>query len=160
MAISKQDRIIIPHLRRDARISLTNLSRQTGVPVSTAYEHLKKLRRDGVLSPISLLDFAQLGFHTRILVALKVDVPLREKLEEYLSRNPHTNSLYRIDNGYSLMLDGIFRNMRESEDFMEELESEFRIHRRAIFYVLGDLKREVFLSDPVIGGVALSNQSP
>jgi DNA-binding Lrp family transcriptional regulator len=155
MAISKQDRIIIPHLRKDSRISLTALSRHTGVPVSTAFEHLKRLRSDGVLCPISLLDFAHLGFHTRILVALKVDMPLREKLEEYLSRSPHTNSLYRIDNGYSLMLDGIFRDMRESEDFMEELESEFMISRRAVFHVLGDLRREAFLSDPVMGGIAL-----
>jgi hypothetical protein len=39
---------------------------------------------------------------------------------------------------------------------MEELESEFRVRRRAVFHVLGDLRREVFLSDPLMGEIAFN----
>lgn len=148
MAIKKRDISMIPYLRQDARTTLTDLCRKTGIPISTAYERLKSLRKAGVLKFTALLDFAQLGFTTRIVVAVKVDREARDEFEQYLLNHLQVNSVFRVNNGFSYLMDSVFKDMREAEDFIESMEANFKLRKKMVFYVIGDLKSEAFLSDP------------
>ena len=148
--LAERDIRIISQLRKDGRMTLTELSKRTGVPVSTAFERLKALRSKGLVKFTALVDFGSLGFNSRVFLAIKVNKGMREKAEEYLTGHSQVNSVYRINNGFTLMIDGVFRdNMREAEDFIEELESRFRIRKREVFFILGEVKREAVLSDSV-----------
>jgi len=146
--VLKRDLSIVSHLRKDARITLTTLSKKTGIPVSSVFEKLKSFRASGLVQPTALVDFEKLGFNARVLIALKVDKDIRDQVEKHFSSHWQINTEHRVNNGYSIFADCVFRCMREAEDFLEDLETRFRIRKKMVFYALGDIKRGAFLSNP------------
>ena len=70
--MKKQDTLIVSLLRENSRMSLTDMSRITKIPVSTLYDKIKIYNKGLIMKHTTLVDFAQLGFSTRARVLLKV----------------------------------------------------------------------------------------
>jgi len=147
--MKKTDTVIISALRNNGRVRLTELSRKTGLPVSTLHERLKKYTKEGLLSPKALLDFAKMGYTGRAQVLLAVEQADREQLFNHLKMHPNVNSLYKINNGWHLLMECIFEDMYALEEFIEGLEHKFPITRKEAHYILGELKREAFYTQPL-----------
>ena len=146
--MKKTDSVIITALRHNGRIRLTELSRKTGLPISTLHERLKKYIKQGLLFPRALLDFAKLGYAGRAQVLLAVEQTDREQLFNHLKVHPNVNSLYKINNGWHLLMECIFEDMYSLEEFIEGLEQKFSITRKEAHYILGELRREAFYTQP------------
>ncbi len=146
--IMNKDILIMSHLRRNSRESLTEMSKQIKVPISTIYDKLKIHEKTTIVKYTSLIDFAKLGFNTRAHIALKVEREQREEVIEYLVRHKHVNSVFKINNGFDFMLDVIFKHVKDMEDFLDTLESRYQIKAKQVFYIITDIKREAFLSNP------------
>jgi len=142
--MNKKDLKIISQLRTDARMSLTDMSRKINIPISTIFDRLKS--NDFIVKHTSLLDFTNLGF-TKANIFLKVEREDKEALKEFLVKNNVVNSFYRINNGFDFMLECIFRQMKDLEEFNDLLESKFKIKETKSFFVIEDIKREMFLTD-------------
>ena len=85
--MNKKDLLILSNLRKNARMSLTNMSKSTHIPISTIFDRLK-LHESGLIKKhTSLIDFEKLGFNTRANVCIKVDKEKREEIKEYLKLN-------------------------------------------------------------------------
>jgi len=69
-----RERLLLSHFRRNARESLTTISRETRVPVSTIFDKLKHYERQFIRKHTTLVDFSKLGYMTRANVMLKVAV--------------------------------------------------------------------------------------
>ncbi|MCX6707563.1 MAG: Lrp/AsnC family transcriptional regulator, partial [Candidatus Woesearchaeota archaeon] len=82
-------------------------------------------------------------------IALKVPRDCRDSLKSYLLKEPIINSVYRINNGYDFMIEAFFRNVNEVHEFVEGLE-RFRVKNPEEYYVLEEIKKEAFMSDPEI----------
>lgn len=148
--MKKTDATIINAFRTDGRMQLTELSRKTGLPVSTLHERLRKYVHQGVLKPSALLNFKKVGYDARAHILLAADPCVKEKLHTALSSNPHVNSLYRINNGWHYLLECVFPTMYDLELFVEKLEQQFPIKRKEVHYTLDELKREAFLAGPTL----------
>lgn len=148
--MNKKDILIISNLRIDARMPLTKMSRRTNIPVSTIFDRLKINENGLIKKHTCILDFSKLGYNVRANIAFKVETKDRESLKEYLLKHESANSVYKINNGFDFMIEGVFREIREMEDFIEDLEKRFRILDKRSFYIIEDLKREEFLSKPQI----------
>ncbi|MFO8016568.1 MAG: Lrp/AsnC family transcriptional regulator [Candidatus Woesearchaeota archaeon] len=148
--MEKQDFQIISRLRSNARKNLSRISRETGIPVSTIFERLKRYEKELIRKHTALLDFSKLGYDIRVSIILKVPKENRDALKCFLMKQEGINSLYRINNGYDYLVDAVFRNMQEVIDFMETLD-EFKA-RKECYYLLEEIKREDFMSDPVLTG--------
>ena len=138
---------IVAHLREDSRMSLTKMSKSTGIPVSTLFEKMKKNAGNIIKKNTCLIDFSKVGMNTRAKIALKTIPEQRNSLREFLEKNNNVNSLFKINNGYDYMLDVIFQNMKELEDFLEKLEQEFKIKSKHVFYVIEEIAQEKFLNN-------------
>ncbi len=145
--ISKKDMLIISSLRKNARMNLTSMSRKTGIPVSTIFDKIKCFQNDIVTKHTTLINFDLLGYNTRTKIILKVNKEDKEALKQYLTKNQNINSLYRINNGFDFMIEGVFRNIKEMEEFLEKIEERFNIEQKEYFYVIDELKRESFMTD-------------
>ncbi|MFC1719447.1 Lrp/AsnC family transcriptional regulator [Candidatus Poribacteria bacterium] len=148
MKLGKRELAIISHLRQDGRITLKAIGRKVNAPISTVFERLKLFKKSGLIRPTVLLDFTELGFASRILVAIKIDREIREEVENYLVTHPNVNTVQHVNNGFSLMFEALFIDMRASEYFIEDLDHQFKLRKKMVFYILGESKREAFLSDP------------
>lgn len=146
--LSKKELVVISHLRRDCRETLTEMSRKTNIPVSTIFQKIKRSEGSIIKKNTCLVDFAKLGFNTRAKVVIQALASSKAELLSFLLKHQNVNSVYKINNGYDFMIEGIFRNMRELEEFLEMLQEKFRIKKQETYFIIDDLKRESFLSDP------------
>ncbi|MFO8016503.1 MAG: Lrp/AsnC family transcriptional regulator [Candidatus Woesearchaeota archaeon] len=148
MEINKE-KLLISHLRQNARKNLTAISRSTGIPVSTLFEKIKQLERGVIKKHTALLDFSRLGFDVRVNFALKAGKQARDRVKEFLMKDARVNSVYRVNNGYDFFVECIFRSMKEASDFSEKLE-ELKVKEVKEYYILDELKKEEFMGDPVL----------
>lgn len=146
--MNQKDLKIIAYLRNNARMPLTIMSRKTRIPVSTIFDRLKFSEQSVIVKHTSLLDFGKLGYNTRANITLKVDRDDKEQLKEYLMKNQFVNSVYKINNGFDFMVEGIFKQINDLEIFIDELEKRFKILDKKYFFIIEDLKREAFMSNP------------
>lgn len=146
--IPKKDIEIAAHLRQNARVKLTVLSRMTGLPVSTLFDHVRMLEGLCITRLAALLDFRKLGFGTCATIFVKAAKDRRNELRKHLLCSMNVNSLMRVNNGYDFMAECVFRDMQGLEDFCEHLEHEHGVKSKEVHFVIEELKREGFLSDP------------
>lgn len=153
-AVNSRDLLILSHLRRDARVKLTKLSRATRIPVSTLFDKIRAYQVNSIVSKnASLVDFSKLGYQARALVMFSAHRNDRAKLEQVLARNRNVNSLFKVNNGWDFTAEVVFPGIREVEEFVEEVEEQVRLKAKQVFYMVEELKREAFLSTPGLVGI-------
>jgi DNA-binding Lrp family transcriptional regulator len=134
-------------LRRDGRQSLTALSRETGVAVSTLHDRLRTW--SGLRRATVLLDFAQLGgVHTWIVISA---VPARHLggVEAYLMRHPAVNTVQRVLSDADFLVEIFVPDLRAVEDFVNALHMQWSVGASRLLYVVRDAAREAYLTEPL-----------
>ncbi len=144
--MKKSDWEMIACLRKNGRETLTKISKKTKVPISTLYDKLRSQKMSIITKHTCLLDFARIGFNTRAKISMKVDKDCRDDIKAFLMADQNVNSLYKINNGYDYMIEVVFRNLKDLEEFIDRLEERFRILEYKVYYIIDDLKRESFMS--------------
>lgn len=146
--MNQKDLKIITYLRQNARMPLTKMSKKIQVPVSTIFDRLKLNENNLIVKHTCLLDFSKLGYSVRANILIRVDREDKEALKEFIVKNQSINSVYKINNGFDFMIEGIFKQIKDVEDFIESLENKFKIIDKKEFFIVEDLKREEFMSNP------------
>lgn len=144
--LKKKDLVLTAYLRQNARSSLTVLSRKTGVPVSTIFDRLKSNHL--ILKSTALLDFGKLGYTTRANLLVKAKKNGKSVLKDFLFKSFNVNSLYKVNNGFDFMAECVFKDIRELEAFLEVLDERFAVKTKEVHYIIDELKKEAFLSQP------------
>lgn len=142
--VKKSDLKFISYLRKNSRQTLTKISKHTRIPISTLYDKLKLHEGSIIIKHTTLIDFARLGFNCRANMLLRTARETRNKLGSYLKAHPAINNLYRINNGFDFLAEGVFSHVKDLEDFLEELEKTFALTEKKTHYVIEDIKREEF----------------
>ncbi len=136
-------------LRIDGRQPLTEISRKIHMPVSTLFDKVKSNKDSMIRRFTCLLDFRRIGFNCRAQIVLRVKKEERGEIQKHLLKHPNVNSAYKINNGYDFLIETVFKEIRELDLFLEKLDEKFKIHEKSVYYIIEDLARERFLTDPV-----------
>src|SRR4030043_361574 len=90
------DLLIVSHLRRDARITLTQMSRQTRIPISTIFDKIRGFKETGLIRKnTSIISFDRFGFNAKALIFLSTSREERGQLIDILTMNANGNSLFK-----------------------------------------------------------------
>ncbi|MFP4523128.1 MAG: Lrp/AsnC family transcriptional regulator [Candidatus Nanoarchaeia archaeon] len=144
--ILKKDIVLLQQLRANARTSLTQMSKQTRIPISTLFDRLRANEDSLITKHTSLVDFKKLGYDARAQVLLKVPFQFRSHLESYLRVHDSVNSLFRLANGFHFLVECIFPSISQVEPFIRLLEEKFGVFEYQTNYIVDDIKREGFFS--------------
>ena len=144
--LEKNDLVIMSRLRTDARESLTRMSRKTSIPVTTIHKKVKGFEKNLIKKYVALLDFTNIGYNTRAMIVLRAKKELKDNLKEFLLDNRSVNSVYKINNGFDFMIEVIFKEIGEVEFFVEQIENDFKVDKKEIYYIINEINRESFLS--------------
>ncbi len=144
--LKEKELLLLAHFRKDARANLTKISKDTGVPVSTIFDKLNGYKNGIITRFTTLLDFQKLGYDIRVNFILKVEKSRKEELMNFLLKHGSVNSVFRINNDFDFLAEGIFRNMQELNEFTEEL-NKYNVLQKHEHFILQDLKREAFMAD-------------
>ena len=148
VSMKNKDVLIMSYLRQDSRMALSKLSKKTGIPISTIFDRLK-LKGNGIIERhTALINFGMLGFTARAQIMLKSGKHDKKKLEQYLIKSFNVNNLYKVNNGFDFLIECICRDLKEMEDFLDKIDKQFVIKTKEVHYIVEDLRREAFLSDP------------
>lgn len=144
--LKPSDMKLIAELRQDARQTLTEISKKTKIPISTLYDKLKLQEKEVITKHTTILDFNKLGYNCRANVMLKAGREDKEALCSYLKAHASVNNLFKVNNGYDFLAEFVFPNVKEMEEFMEELEQKFKLEARQTNYIIDEMAREKFLA--------------
>ena len=97
-------------------------------------------------SNTTLIDFNKLGYIVRANIILKIDDDNIYNIREYLMNHNSVNSAYKINNGFNFIMEGVFKDVKEMDEFIDELEIKFKLIEHKSFFILEDVKREGFLT--------------
>ena len=147
MSFNKKELIILSHLRQNARKSLTEIFRQTGVPVSTLFDKLKKYEKGLIKKNTVLLNFNKLGFGVRVKILLKAAKDQKENLRIHLVNSHNVNSVSSVTNGFDFLIEALFRNLKDMQQFSDNIE-QFNLTKKEEFFIIEEFKSESFLSQP------------
>jgi DNA-binding Lrp family transcriptional regulator len=144
IVMRKQDWLMLSFLRQNGRVRLTQIARKTGAPVSTIFDRLRN--HPAIAKHTALLNYERLGFGTRAHLILKAKN--KTAMIDHLRKHPLVNNLYVINNGWDAMVEGVFRDMKSLEEFVDELDVKFGLKAKEVHYIIEELLREAFLADP------------
>jgi Lrp/AsnC family leucine-responsive transcriptional regulator len=144
--VGQVDLKILSSLRKNSRDTLTNISRVTGIPISSVFDRLKRLEAIGVIKKhTSLLDMKKIGIHTRVIILFKTKERVKKEFESWLMENELINTLVKVSGGWTIMAEALFKDTGSLESFMEKCEKSFDLREISVLHILKDLKRESFL---------------
>jgi DNA-binding Lrp family transcriptional regulator len=147
--LDERDVLILSSLRKNARMKLTEMSKLTRIPVSTLFDKVTAYEGSAVRRFTALVRFESLGYQARALVTLSLrNKNDREELQRLLEKHDNVNSLYKINNGWDFLVEVVFHNMKEVEDFVSDLEEKVRVKNKKVFYVIDEVFKEEFLANP------------
>jgi DNA-binding Lrp family transcriptional regulator len=148
--VNKNDLLLLAHLRMNDREHLREIARKTQVPVSTLYDRLQSQIDSSIIRHTCLLDFSAVGFAVKAHVLFKINKCDRDSVHKFLMKSFNVNNLFRINNGYDFIAEFVFRSISEMEFFFDSIDQKFSIKSKEVHYIIEDLRREAFLSDPVV----------
>lgn len=149
--LDKNDIRVLASLRDNAREKLVKISRNIDLPVSTIYDRMVMLEREVIKKKTVLLNLPKIGYNTRAIIVMKVKREQRAELKKFLTRCKNMNNLLKINNGYDYLVEVVFKHVKDLEDFLEDLDEQFKLLEKNVYYIIDDLERESFLSQERLG---------
>ena len=141
-----KDYTILGRFRKDARMSLTKMSRKTRIPVSTIYDRMKKMDENGIIEKkTALVDFRKIGYEIKSLMLLETDKDDKKEVQRFLQNYTNVNGISRINNGFDFFVEAIFKSIEGFDEFLKELKT-FDIVTKKEFFVMEDVQKETYLT--------------
>ena len=141
--MNEQERYLISYLRKDAKTSLSSLSKQISMPISTIYDKINRLHRNLVITKYTaLVDFVKMGYNHHAHLVLKVNKTQRKELQLFLQKHQAVNSLHEINGGFDFWVETLHKDIKEYTAFLEGLKDNFQILALHEYQVIGEVERE------------------
>jgi len=103
--IDEVDRTILGSLREDARISLRDMSRRSGISDATIQFRLKRMKANGVIDRFTIMaNPTATGYMVTAIILVQTDNERHDQVVEALALVPEITEVYEILGEYDLFL--------------------------------------------------------
>jgi Lrp/AsnC family transcriptional regulator for asnA, asnC and gidA len=139
--MDKIDRAIIAHLQYDGRMPLTAIAEQTGVSEATVRNRVARLRQDGILQVVGVVDPHLLGLRATAIVGVVVRPPRLEATAREISSFEEVSYLVMTSSTFDLLVEVLCRDTDHLAHFLsEKLLRVDGVERTETFYILRTYK--------------------
>ncbi|MEE9151448.1 MAG: Lrp/AsnC family transcriptional regulator [Thermoplasmata archaeon] len=126
-SLDKRDLKIITVLKNNARASIREISKATGIRPSTVHQRIKRLVGNEVIEKFTIKlndDKIDEGFATFMLISGTTERYLDSKILE----NQHVKGIYGITGEYDLLIKMKFKDMNAFNEFLLEFREKYSTH--------------------------------
>jgi len=120
--IDEIDRKILDILRRNAKTSLREISRELNLPITTVYYRLKRLEKEGIIESYTIkINYEKLGYKVRAFILIKYDPTSgisQKDLLKKLKSFENVEEAYIITGEYDILLKVISKDIEELSTFI------------------------------------------
>jgi len=120
--MDERDRRILEVLVDEGDAKLTKIARKTGLPVTTVYTRIKKLKEEGILRIRGEIDLRKLGYGIEFFVVIDINTAVENVNQENVIREivkiPGVVEAYVITGSKDIIVRGFARNIEELSDIV------------------------------------------
>ncbi len=134
---------VLRHIRNNARVKLSCISRAENIPETTVFDLLKKMEKTIIKRFAMVIKPESVGYPIRLYAAVNANTSDKQKeLIEILLCNRHVNNLYLAEHN-TLLVDAVFRDVAQADSFLCTLKSAEAGDSEYVF-ITEELKTEKF----------------
>lgn len=123
MKMNKKDEKIIEILKDNCRMPAKEISRRTGIPITTVCNRVRALERDGIIKKYqAVVDNQKIGKGIEAFIRIDVKRDPEEIVSKFASR-PEVEECYVISGSVEVMLKVAMPSVAELHDFVAKLKS-------------------------------------
>jgi DNA-binding Lrp family transcriptional regulator len=141
-------------LRKDSRIQLKDMSEKLNMPLSTTHSRLKKAE-SFIKRYTSILDLKKINYPIKIILIGKILEKKSHRKEKnqatkkedrilIIKDNRYINNIYRISGSGRYLIEGIFHDMEELENFKDKIKQIMDIEKNN-YIIIKEIENENFL---------------
>lgn len=126
-SLDKKDKKIITVLKNNARASIREISKATGIRPSTVHQRIKKLVENDVIEKFTVRlndDKMDEGFASFMLISGSPE----RYLDEKILKNQHVKGIYGITGEYDLLIKMKFKDMSAFNEFLLDFRENYSKH--------------------------------
>jgi Lrp/AsnC family transcriptional regulator for asnA, asnC and gidA len=114
MDLDEVDRAILGNLREDARVSLRDMSRRSGISDATIQFRLKRMKSKGVIDRFTIMVNPEAtGYLVTAIILVQTDNERHDQVVKALAKVPEITEVYGILGEYDLFLKVWSRSLEE-----------------------------------------------
>ncbi|MBI2139255.1 Lrp/AsnC family transcriptional regulator [Candidatus Woesearchaeota archaeon] len=126
--MDQKDEKILEILREDSSLSTQEISRKTGIPITTVHHHIKKMKSEGIITQFTInVDEEKAGFPIEAFVLITIDFEKLTKVEinqhevlRRLLKHPHVESGYVVAGETDIVLKVKEKSLHDLDVFLTQ----------------------------------------
>ena len=145
--IDERDIQIISCLRKNSRTKLKKISQDVKLPISTVYDRIKKMEKNGIIKTYScLIDPKKIDYSIKAKIFFKIPTDSRKEFENKEKSNPVINSLFKVTGGnWDYIAEGFFQDIDHLYNYVDKVNKNFKNCSHQVHYIVNEIKHEQFL---------------
>ncbi|MBI2971904.1 MAG: Lrp/AsnC family transcriptional regulator [Candidatus Aenigmarchaeota archaeon] len=117
--LSKKDERILSLLKKNAKLSSKQISGQTGIPVTTVHNRIKKLERDGVIRGYrAIVAREKTGKNVHAFVHIELGMKREQAVVKTLEQMPEVEAWYILTGETDILLKVSVADVHELNDLV------------------------------------------
>jgi DNA-binding Lrp family transcriptional regulator len=137
---------ILSLLQTDSRLSFNKIAIKLGISVGTAFNHVKKMEKEGVLKEYTIvLDSEKMGYGLTALILVQVEGGHLTKVESEVAKATNAMVVYDITGDYDAAIIAKFRDRADLSAFIKNLMATPHVRRTVTNVVLDIIKEDLGL---------------
>ena len=138
--ITEKQRMILSEIRQNPRQHVSEIAKKLNMPITTVHDNFNALS-GCIKGYTTLVDFANLGYSLRVNFMFRIKN--RKVLDEFVLKSFNVNSVSKVNNRSTLLVECFFRSMGEAYSFKEKLQDE-SVGKIDMRYIIEEIKKEGF----------------
>ena len=125
-----KDKKILEQLNKNARMSLTEISKKTGIPKDSVLYRIRRMEKNEVFRYAVILNPLKLGlpiFNAVYLQLINFDKQKEEQLIAHIKSNPYLVYSAKVVGKYDFIISIVAKNMLQFEQIFDEFKTKFNI---------------------------------
>jgi len=118
--MDKTDRQIMDLLREEGRRSNVEIARALGISEGTVRKRVDRLLLNGDLRVVGVADPSVIGYETRVLISLTVELAQMESVGRLLCDMPEVMSVYNVAGEHDIVVEAAFGSDKHLMSFLTE----------------------------------------
>jgi Lrp/AsnC family transcriptional regulator for asnA, asnC and gidA len=139
--LDETDRAIIARLQYDGRIPFTAIAEQVGVSEATVRNRVARMRQDGILQVVGVVDPHLLGLRATAIVGVVVQPARLEVAAREITTFEEVSYLVMISGAFDLLVEVLCKDTDHLAQFLsDKLPRVEGVQRTETFYILRTYK--------------------
>jgi DNA-binding Lrp family transcriptional regulator len=147
MKLDEKNLELLKELEKNCKQRLKKLSKKIGMSITTTYDRIKKLEKEGIIKGYqALIDYEKIGYNLPVLIELIVEREKQFDVANKLIKFINVSAVYGVSGETDLLVVGKFRDRDDLTRFINTLFEIEGIKRTNTRVILNVFEKNLILS--------------